>query len=127
MVQSPNQTVKQTFSHKFLCSCTLLLWFLLFVVVFVVVVHTNASKDTYSAVGYDICLIFRFTVYKLPEIHEIGIDPLSYDGVGFYYMDAVTPSWKLSSVGINDTGHSVEYTLRQIYKNVSLKMCLINL
>ncbi|XP_052720749.1 deoxyribonuclease-2-alpha-like isoform X2 [Crassostrea angulata] len=60
-----------------------------------------------------------FTVYKLPEIHEIGIDPLSYDGVGFYYMDAVTPSWKLSSVGINDTGHSVEYTLRQIYKNTT--------
>lgn len=91
---------------------------LLFVVV---VVHSiNASKDTYSAVRYDICLLFRFTVYKLPEIHEIGIDPLSYDGVGFYYMDAVTPSWKLSSVGINDTGHSVEYTLRQIYKNVSL-------
>lgn len=74
---------------------------------------------------YDVCPLFRFTVYKLPEIHEIGIDPLSYDGVGFYYMDAVTPSWKLSQVGFNDTGHSVEYTLRQIYKNVSLKGFLI--
>nr|XP_022326001.1 deoxyribonuclease-2-alpha-like isoform X2 [Crassostrea virginica] len=60
-----------------------------------------------------------FTVYKLPENHIIGIDRLSYDGVGFYYMDSLSPSWKLSTVGINATGHSVEHTLRQIYKNTT--------
>ncbi|XP_061184095.1 deoxyribonuclease-2-alpha-like isoform X2 [Saccostrea echinata] len=60
-----------------------------------------------------------FTVYKLPEIHEVGIDKWSYYGVGFYYMDSNSPSWKLSSVPFNQTGHSVEYTLRQIYKNTT--------
>lgn len=119
--------MKQTF-FTFVCSYTLLLLlFVVFLLVVVVLHSTNAYKDTYSAVGYDVCSLFRFTVYKLPEIHEIGIDPLSYDGVGFYYMDAVTPSWKLSQVGFNDTGHSVEYTLRQIYKNVSLKGFFFNL
>ena len=76
--------------------------------------------------------LFRFTVYKLPENHISGIDRLSYDGVGFYYMDSLSPSWTLSTVGINATGHSVEHTLRQIYKNVSrgnqsiLTLALIN-
>ncbi|XP_048777855.1 deoxyribonuclease-2-alpha-like isoform X2 [Ostrea edulis] len=60
-----------------------------------------------------------FTVYKLPLIHDIGVDRLTYNGIGFYYMDSQNPSWKLSQVGFNDTGHAVEYTLRQIYKNTT--------
>lgn len=83
-----------------------------FVVVFVVVVYINVFKDIYSVVGYDICLIFRFIVYKFLEIYEIGIDLLFYDGVGFYYMDVVMLLWKFFLVGINDIGYFVEYMLR---------------
>jgi hypothetical protein len=63
--------------------------------------------------------MYRFTVCKLPVIHGIGVDRLTYEGVGVYYMDSTNPSWKQSQVAFNDTGHAVEYTLKQIYKNMS--------
>ncbi|XP_062586026.1 uncharacterized protein LOC134247711 [Saccostrea cucullata] len=86
------------------------------VCVLVVFVNVCGSLKCKSHTGQP---VDWFTVYKLPEIHDVGIDKWSYDGVGFYYMDSNSPSWKLSSIPFNATGHSVEYTLRQIYKNTT--------
>ncbi|KAL3870311.1 hypothetical protein ACJMK2_038387 [Sinanodonta woodiana] len=57
-----------------------------------------------------------FIVYKLPLLEEDNHDT---SGDRFYYMDANSPEWKFSSVGMSDSGHAVSNTLQQIYKNLT--------
>lgn len=56
-----------------------------------------------------------YIVYKLPILPK-SINPVMYRGLGFYYMDADSPSWTLSKVGINGSvTNPVFNTLQQIY------------
>ena len=60
-------------------------------------------------------------MYKLPRL-RYGEDEQVKEGIAFYYMDAESPEWSRSKTPINDTGHAVEYTLKQIYANDKSKV-----
>lgn len=55
-----------------------------------------------------------FVVYKIPKIRDV---PEVYtQGLGFYYLDVNSPSWKTSpDLSIDKGGHAVYYTMQQIY------------
>ncbi|XP_033728519.1 deoxyribonuclease-2-alpha-like [Pecten maximus] len=58
-----------------------------------------------------------YIVYKLPILRK-SINPVMSQGLGFYYMDADSPSWKLSKVGIDgNVTNPVYNTLQQIYSS----------
>jgi hypothetical protein len=54
--------------------------------------------------------LFRFIAYKLPG-HQKEVPSNS-----FFYMDAKSPEWTLSSKVMSDRGQAIYNTLDQIYQ-----------
>ncbi|XP_071948097.1 plancitoxin-1-like [Antedon mediterranea] len=57
-----------------------------------------------------------FIVLKLHR-NKNNNNTLIKEGVAHQYMDANSPSWRLSSVSLNDSRQAIGYTLQQIYDN----------